>query len=130
VPAPTSALFRLWRLLPDHTHFRTSEAMAWTTTNLTIQMVAGFIGAHLVATAVRDHGFGFWGHTAVGLIAGALGGYFLQSYVVRVVNGSGSLNDARLTDIFIMQAAAGAAFGGICMLAVGILLAARSPPRD
>jgi hypothetical protein len=104
--------------------------MAWTTTSLYIQIVAGFIGAHLVATAVRDHGFGFWGHTAVGLIAGALGGYFFQTCVVTMVNGSGGLNDVRLADILFLQAAAGAAFGGICMLAVAMLVAARSPPRD
>ena len=104
--------------------------MAWTTTSLYIQIVAGFIGAHLVAAAVPDHGFGFWGHTAVGVIAGTLGGYFLQVYVVTVVNGIGSLNDVGLADIFVLQAAAGAAFGGICMLAVGMLVAALSRPRD
>jgi hypothetical protein len=104
--------------------------MPWTTTSLYIQIVAGFIGAHLVATVVHDHAFGFWGHTAVGLIAGALGGYFFQTYVVTVVTASGGLNDVRPVDIFVLQAAAGAAFGGLCMLAVGILVAARSPPRD
>jgi hypothetical protein len=104
--------------------------MAWTTTSLYIQIVAGFIGAHLVAAAVPDHGFGFWGHTAVGLIAGALGGYFFQTYVVTVVGGNGSPNDVGVADVFVLQAAAGAAFGGICMLAVGIVVAARSPPRD
>jgi hypothetical protein len=50
--------------------------------------------------------------------------------VVTMVNGSGGLNDVRLADILFLQAAAGAAFGGICMLAVAMLVAARSPPRD
>jgi hypothetical protein len=101
--------------------------MPWTTSSLYIQIVAGFIGAHLVAAVVHDHAFGFWGHAAVGLIAGALGGYFFQTYVVTVVTGSGSLNEVRPTDIFVLQAAAGAAFGGLCMLAVGMLVAAGSP---
>ncbi len=87
--------------------------MLWTTTSLYIQIVAGFVGAHLAAAVVRDHAFGFWGHTAVGLIAGALGGYFLQTYAVTVVTGNGSLNDIRPADIFVLQAATGAVLGGI-----------------
>ena len=104
--------------------------MLWTTTSLYIQIVAGFIGAHLAAAAVHDHAFGFWGHTAVGLIAGALGGYFLQTYAVTVVTGSGTLNDIRPADVFVLQAAAGAVLGAICMLAIGMLLVSRAPPAD
>ncbi|KJC56783.1 hypothetical protein UP10_33185 [Bradyrhizobium sp. LTSPM299] len=104
--------------------------MLWTTTSLYIQIVAGFVGAHLAAVVVHDHAFGFWGHTAVGLIAGAVGGYFFQTLSVTVVTGSGSLNELRPADIFVLQAGSGAAFGGICMLAVGMLLAPRIPPRD
>jgi uncharacterized membrane protein YeaQ/YmgE (transglycosylase-associated protein family) len=67
--------------------------MIWTSTNLVIQMVAGVLGAHFVATAAHEHGFGFIGHTIAGLIAGALSGYFLQKLAVTVVTASGSLND-------------------------------------
>ena len=102
--------------------------MLWTTTSLYIQIVAGFVGAHIAAAAVRDHGFGFWGHTVVGLIAGALGGYFLQTYVVTVVTGNGSLNEVRAADNFVLQTTTGAALGGIFMLAVGMIAAYRRPP--
>jgi uncharacterized membrane protein YeaQ/YmgE (transglycosylase-associated protein family) len=104
--------------------------MLWTTTSLYIQIVAGFVGSHLAAAVVRDHSFGFWGHTAVGLIAGAVGGYFFQTYAVTVVTGNGSLNEIRPADIFVLQAATGAVFGGICMLAIGMLVVARTPPPD
>ncbi|WP_375789585.1 hypothetical protein ACE10Z_21040 [Bradyrhizobium sp. Pha-3] len=95
--------------------------MLWTATNLYIQIVAGFIGAHLTAAVVHDHAFGFWGHSAVGLIAGALGGCFLQSYATTVVMGNGALNELRPADIFLLQAAAGATLGGTGMLAIGVL---------
>ena len=105
--------------------------MLWTTTNLYIQIVAGFVGAHIAAAVVRDHGFGFWGHTVVGLIAGALGGYFLQTYAVTVVTGNGSLNDVKPADNFVLQTATGAVLGGISMLAVGMIAAHRRlPPHD
>ena len=105
--------------------------MLWTTTSLYIQIVAGFVGAHLAAAVARDHGFGFWGHSVVGLIAGALGEYFLQTYAVTVVTGNGSLNDVKPADNFVLQTATGAALGGICMLAVGMITAYRRlPPPD
>lgn len=104
--------------------------MLWTMTSLYIQIVAGFVGAHLAAAVIHDHAFGFWGHTAVGLIAGALGGYFLQTYAVTVVTGNGSLNVIRPADVFVLEAATGAVFGAICMLAVGMLVVARTPPPD
>jgi hypothetical protein len=105
--------------------------MLWTTTSLYIQIVAGFVGAHLAAAVARDHAFGFWGHTVVGLIAGALGGYFLQTYAATVVTGSGSLSDMRPADNFVLQTATGAALGGICMLLVGMIAAHRQlPPSD
>ncbi|UGY14727.1 hypothetical protein [Bradyrhizobium septentrionale] len=96
--------------------------MLWTATNLYIQIVAGFIGAHLVAAVVRDHAFGFWGHSAAGLIASALGGYFLQSYAATVVMGNGALNELRPADNFFLQAATGATLGGMGMLAIGMLM--------
>jgi hypothetical protein len=105
--------------------------MLWTTTSLYIQIVAGFVGAHIAAAVARDHAFGFWGHTIVGLIAGAVGGYFLQTYAVTVVTGSGSLNDIRPADNFVLQTATGAVLGGICMLAIGMIAGHRRlPPSD
>lgn len=102
--------------------------MLWTATNLYIQIVAGFIGAHLVAAVVYDHAFGFWGHSAVGLIAGALGGYFLQSHATTVVMGDGALNELRPPEVFFLQIAAGATLGGMGMLATGMLM--HRPNRD
>ncbi|WP_426434505.1 hypothetical protein [Bradyrhizobium genosp. P] len=99
--------------------------MLWTTTSLCIQIVAGFAGAHIAAAVVHDHAFGFWGHTIVGLVAGVVGGYFLQTYAVTVVTGSGSLNEVRPADVYVLQAVTGAALGGICMMAVGMVYARR-----
>jgi uncharacterized membrane protein YeaQ/YmgE (transglycosylase-associated protein family) len=67
--------------------------MHWTTTSFLIQVFAGLVGAHLAAAVVREHAFGFWGHTLAGLVAGAVGGYFLQTYAVTLVTGNGSMND-------------------------------------
>ena len=50
--------------------------MEWTTTNLTVQALAGLAGAHCAAAALQDHRFGATGHSLVGLIAGALSGNF------------------------------------------------------
>ncbi len=96
--------------------------MAWTTTSFLIQVIAGFAGAHLAAAVVRDYGFGFWRHTAVGLMAGALGGYFLQTYAATVVTGNGSLNEVRPADMYFLQAATGATLGGVAMMAIGMIM--------
>jgi hypothetical protein len=45
--------------------------MEWTTTNLVVQVIAGFAGAQFAATALHEHRFGWPGHSLVGLIAGA-----------------------------------------------------------
>ena len=99
--------------------------MAWTTTSFCIQIIGGLIGAQVAAVVVREHAFGFWWHTVVGLIAGALGGYFLQTYAATMVTGSGSLNQPRPADIFVLQAVAGAALGAIATMAIGFLLGLR-----
>jgi hypothetical protein len=104
--------------------------MQWTTTSFLIQVVAGFVGTHLAAAVVREHAFGFWGHTAVGLVAGAVGGYFLQTYAATVVTGSGSLNGARPADIYFLQAATGATLGGIAMMAIGMIVTPQKPDRE
>ncbi len=57
--------------------------------NLIVQTLAGFAGAHC---ALHDLRFGAIGHSLVGLVAGALSGYFLQVQALTVVTGSGSTN--------------------------------------
>ena len=99
--------------------------MEWTTTSLVLQTVAGLVGAHMAAIALHDHRFGLFGHSLVGLIAGALSGYFLQVEVLTVVTGSGSLNEPRVAEIFVIEALTGAVVGGIAMAAVGMLLQGR-----
>jgi hypothetical protein len=95
--------------------------MAWTTTNLIVQIVAGFVGAHLISTAMHEIHFGWLGHSLVGLIAGALSGYFLQTIALTLVTGSGSLNEPRVPEVAVIEALTGAVVGGIAMAAVGML---------
>ena len=104
--------------------------MQWTTTSFLIQVFAGFVDAHLAAAVVREHGFGFWRHTLVGLAAGAVGGYFLQTYAATLVTGNGSMNDARPADIYFLQAASGATLGGIAMMAIGMIVTPHKPQGD
>jgi hypothetical protein len=93
--------------------------MDWTT-GLIVQVVAGFAGAHFAATALHEHRFGWGGHSLVGLIAGALSGYFLQSIVLTVVTGSGSINELRPVDAGVIEAMTGAVVGAIAMAGVGL----------
>jgi uncharacterized membrane protein YeaQ/YmgE (transglycosylase-associated protein family) len=95
--------------------------MDWTT-NLIVQIVAGFVGAHLAAAALHEHRFGWLGHSLVGLIAGALSGYFLQEIAITVVTGSGSLNEPRFADVAVIEAFTGAIVGAIGMAAVGFVI--------
>ena len=100
--------------------------MTWTSANLIIQIVAGLLGANIAAAAAREHRFGFWGHSLVGLVASALSGLFLQTYAVTVVTGSGSVNVPTNAEIFAIQSLTGAVVGGIAMLAAGFVLRERS----
>jgi hypothetical protein len=102
--------------------------MEWTITNLILQTVGGLAGAHFAATALHDHRFGMLGHSLVGLLAGALSGYFIQLLVLTVVTGSGSLNEPRNLDIFVIEGLTGMVVGGIAMAAVGMLLQGRKTP--
>jgi|GEM_PF-1681691 hypothetical protein len=95
--------------------------MIWTSTNLVIQIVTGVLGAHFAASAAHEHGFGFFGHTIVGTIAGALSGYFLQELAVTVVTASGSLNEVGAADNAVLQGLTGLAAGGCLMLVVGFI---------
>lgn len=95
--------------------------MIWTSTNLVIQVLTGILGAHFAATAAREHGFGFLGHTLAGAIGGALSGYFLQTLAVTLVTASGSQNDITAVDNAVLQGLAGIAAGGCLMLIVGFI---------
>jgi uncharacterized membrane protein YjgN (DUF898 family) len=66
----------------------------------------------------------------VGLLAGALSGYFIQLLVLTVVTGSGSLNEPRNLDIFVIEGLTGMVVGGIAMAAVGMLLQGRRTPNS
>ncbi len=92
------------------------------TTNLMVQIVAGLGGAHLTAVALQDHRFGWLGHSLVGVLAGALSGYFLQEIAVTVVTGSGSVNQPKLTEVAVIEVLTGAVAGAIAMAAVGFLV--------
>ena len=96
--------------------------MEWTLTNLVVQIVAGFLAAHGAASATHEHKFGFLGHSLVGVICGALSGYFLQTILITVVTGSGSVMAPRAADVFVTQALAGAVVGAIGMFTVGFAL--------
>lgn len=90
--------------------------------NLVVQIAAGFLGAHGAASATHEHKFGLLGHSLVGVTCGALSGYFLQTVLITVVTGSGSVMTPRLADVFITQALAGAVIGAMGMFAVGFAL--------
>lgn len=93
----------------------------WTIANLAIQSVAGVLGAHAAASAAHEHRFGFVGHSLVGLVAGAVSGYFLQEIVNTTVFGSGETMPASAVEAAIIQALAGAVIGAIAMLAIGFM---------
>jgi hypothetical protein len=100
--------------------------MSWTLANLVIQIVAGLVGANIAAAAAHEHRFGFWGHSLVGLVSGGLSGFFLQTYSLTVVTGSGSLNVPTNAEVFAIESLTGAVVGGIAMLAVGFIISERS----
>lgn len=93
----------------------------WTIANLAIQSVAGVLGAHAAASAAHEHRFGFVGHSLVGLVAGAVSGYFLQEIVNTTVFGSGETMPASAVEAAIIQALAGAVIGAIATLAIGFM---------
>jgi uncharacterized membrane protein YeaQ/YmgE (transglycosylase-associated protein family) len=96
--------------------------MEWTVTNLAIQIVMGFLGAHAAATATREHNFGLLGHSLVGCIGGALSGWLLQTRVLAIVSEGEGSTTLRSADVLVIEALTGAVVGGIAMLAVGLLV--------
>jgi hypothetical protein len=93
----------------------------WTILNLVIQAIAGILGAHAAAMAAHEHRFGLIGHSVVGLVAGALSGFFLQRRVMTTVYGTGDAMPITALEAGIYQAVAGLAVGGMAMLIIGLL---------
>jgi hypothetical protein len=93
----------------------------WTVINLVIQAIAGILGAHAAATAAREYQFGFVGHSFVGLLAGALSGFFLQRLAATMVTASGDAMPLSPTETIVVQVLTGAAAGGLTMLVAGFL---------
>lgn len=100
--------------------------MEWTFANVIIQTVAGLIGSNIAAAAAHEHRFGFWGHSLVGLVIGAIAGIFLQKYASSVVTANGELNDPTHVQIFAAQVLTGAVSGAIAMMATGLIIKERS----
>ena len=95
--------------------------MTWTLTSLVIQIIAGLIGGHVAAVATHEHSFGAVGHTIAGLVGGFLSGYFLQTLAITMVTSTGSLNESRPAEVFMVQALTGLASGAIAMMVVGFI---------
>ena len=58
----------------------------------------------------------------LGLIAGALSGWLLQTIVLTVVTGSGSTNELRSVEAIVIEAMTGAVMGAIAMAGVGLAI--------
>jgi uncharacterized membrane protein YeaQ/YmgE (transglycosylase-associated protein family) len=95
--------------------------MMWSITDLVIQTIGGFLGAHGAAAAMKESSFGFIGRTIAGLVGGALSGCFLQTLAATMVTGAGNLQEPRFVDQMVLQGLTGAVVGGISMLVVGFL---------
>ena len=96
-------------------------APEWTVVNLVIQVITGFLGAHAAAVVAHEHRFGFIGHSLVGLIAGALSGFFLQRIVMTTVTATGDAMPMTALNTCVYQAFAGVAIGALAMMAVGFV---------
>ncbi len=95
--------------------------MAWSLTNLLIQIVGGILGGHAAAAAAKEHSFGALGHTLTGLAGGAFSGGFFQIAAATMVTGTGSLQEPSFVEQVVIQCFAGAVAGGIVTLAVGFM---------
>jgi hypothetical protein len=95
--------------------------LEWTIGNLIIETIGGFLGAHAAALVAHEHRFGFIGHSLVGLIAGALSGFFFQRIVMTTVTSTGDAMPLTPFEVGIYQAVAGLVAGGMAMLVIGLL---------
>jgi hypothetical protein len=103
--------------------------MTWTYTNLILQVVAGILGAHAAAGALRDYAFGAFGHTISGALGGGLSGYFLQTLAGTLVTAAGSLTKPTAVDQVFLQLLTGAVAGGILTLGSGLVVHGFAQPR-
>jgi hypothetical protein len=101
----------------------------WTVANLVIQAITGIIGAHVAAHIVHEHGFGFIGHSLVGLLAGAFSGYFFQRIANTVVMSTGEPMPVSAVDTAVIQTLTGAGVGGIAMLVIGLIRYEMTKPK-
>ena len=99
--------------------------MDWTT-GLIVQIAAGFAGAHVAAAALHEHRFGWIGHSLVGLVAGGLGGFFLQKMALTLVTAGGTMTPPTAVEAAVIEGLTGAVVGAIAMAAVGFLISANS----
>lgn len=98
--------------------------MAWSLTNLMLQIVAGLIGAHAAAAVMPDAAFRFGGpvsHTLIGALAGALSGTFLQSLPASLVTASGDVTEITYPEQVFVQTFAGAIAGVVAIFVVGFV---------
>jgi hypothetical protein len=93
--------------------------VTWTMTNLVIEIIAGIVGAHIVALGARVSNFGALGRSVVGAIGGYVGGYLLDA--AMVLNGSNALYVSRLLDQTMAHSLTAAATGGILILAISFV---------
>ena len=92
--------------------------MTWTMTNLMIEIIAGIVGAHIVAIAAREYRFGALGRSVVGAVGG-VGGYLLDA--AMVLNGSNASYVSRPLDQTMAHSLTAAATGGILILAISFV---------
>lgn len=88
--------------------------------------VAGLAGAHVAASASHEHRFGWIGHSLVGLTAGALSGYFLQTIALTLVTAGGTMTPPTAVEAAVIEGLTGGIVGAIGMAAVGFLINANS----
>jgi hypothetical protein len=93
----------------------------WSFAYFLIQVVAGFLGAHVAALATHEYRFGFIGHGLVGIVAGALSGLFLQRYIMTMVTGAGDVMPVTQLQALVVQVTTGLFAGAIAMMAAGFL---------
>lgn len=96
--------------------------MEWTWANFIIHLVAAPVGALLVLVIAREYSIGALNHVMVGIVAGIVSGYFLQTVAATVVMGDGSLNQVAAPTNFVMQVLAGLGVGVCAAMAVGFCL--------
>ena len=95
--------------------------MAWTVTNLVIQIIFGILGGHAAAAATKEFNFGALGHTIAGAIGGILSGCFLQTIAGTLVTGTGDVMASNPVEQAVIQGLTGAVAGGIAVLLVGVI---------